>query len=451
MKKLIILSVTLSLILSNTNFGYAQSTTDVFKDTNTHWSKPYINSLVEKNIIKGYPDGTFRPDKELSYQEFTTMLVKAMKQEIDPNAVINAGSDWSKPYIEKAVTLKLTDGTPMPVFTRANTVDMLVKAFEQMETPPLIPNIDKYVSDIADYQTIPHLQRENVKKAYAYQLVSGSDGGNFNPSSTLTRAEGTTLIMKLIDPSLRTTPGNQGIGNVDNLKLIAVKVQDDVVSKPKKTYNQAFQMGGKAFVDLSFIEEQLRLETSTTENGNITIKTYQKTLGINADGTASYNGKTAVVGYKVLNDIPYIAISDVAKLFGYKGSFDSGFKTYTVVRPLFPIYHDYMYVLDFKFDKYWNDKSGQTVEMVVYYVKRTGYNYAHKFTYANRDQLMADGRFVMTDKNGKDISEYPHKDGTISQFYDIYNKTKLKQVETIKLAYFDGDWDTFWIFKNPLK
>ena len=35
-----------------------------------NWAEPFIRALVEKDIIKGYPDGTFKPDRPVTRAEF---------------------------------------------------------------------------------------------------------------------------------------------------------------------------------------------------------------------------------------------------------------------------------------------------------------------------------------------------------------------------------------------
>ncbi|WP_025641201.1 S-layer homology domain-containing protein [Schnuerera ultunensis] len=46
----------------------------IFHDSRGHWAIEEINTYVKREIIYGYPDGTFRPDKKISRREFVTML-----------------------------------------------------------------------------------------------------------------------------------------------------------------------------------------------------------------------------------------------------------------------------------------------------------------------------------------------------------------------------------------
>jgi hypothetical protein len=48
-----------------------------FSDVKNHWAKAAIAWAMDKKIVSGYPDGTFRPDQQVSEAEFLTMFVNA--------------------------------------------------------------------------------------------------------------------------------------------------------------------------------------------------------------------------------------------------------------------------------------------------------------------------------------------------------------------------------------
>ncbi|MBQ4410283.1 MAG: S-layer homology domain-containing protein [Firmicutes bacterium] len=41
----------------------------------THWAYKYVEAAADAGFINGYPDGTFRPDRNVSYDEAITMIV----------------------------------------------------------------------------------------------------------------------------------------------------------------------------------------------------------------------------------------------------------------------------------------------------------------------------------------------------------------------------------------
>ncbi len=37
-----------------------------FKDTKGHWAEDTIDEMADKGILNGYPDGTFRPNENMT-------------------------------------------------------------------------------------------------------------------------------------------------------------------------------------------------------------------------------------------------------------------------------------------------------------------------------------------------------------------------------------------------
>jgi len=49
-----------------------------FTDIDNHWASEYIYALVNRGILSGYPDKTFRPDNEVTRGEYLTLLFKTV-------------------------------------------------------------------------------------------------------------------------------------------------------------------------------------------------------------------------------------------------------------------------------------------------------------------------------------------------------------------------------------
>ena len=75
-----------------------------FKDVEaTRWSAGYIGIAAGQGLIKGYPDGTFKPANQVSYAEAITMLVRALgyKDEF-------LSGQWPANYLAKAGEKEIT-------------------------------------------------------------------------------------------------------------------------------------------------------------------------------------------------------------------------------------------------------------------------------------------------------------------------------------------------------
>lgn len=65
----------LALATGLTQIAHASSFTDV---SDTHWARPYIEELSSAGVLKGFPDGTFKPNDPVSLSE-TFSLIKGIK------------------------------------------------------------------------------------------------------------------------------------------------------------------------------------------------------------------------------------------------------------------------------------------------------------------------------------------------------------------------------------
>lgn len=102
------------------------SATCGFKDVGCiTWFSPYVNVAVEKKVIAGYPDKTFRPDKTINFAEAAKMVLVANGYSVTPGT----GASWYKPYIDKLKELDDVPETvtsPSQLLTRAEMVSLIV-------------------------------------------------------------------------------------------------------------------------------------------------------------------------------------------------------------------------------------------------------------------------------------------------------------------------------------
>ncbi|MGE5702595.1 MAG: S-layer homology domain-containing protein [Clostridia bacterium] len=103
----------------------------IFKDLPAnHWASGYINLAVSQGIIKGYPDGTFKPNNTVKVAEALTVYVQGLKINVKPSAT----SQWYTPYLLEANKVDLYDAKEAPT---ANAKRDVISKFTDryMETP----------------------------------------------------------------------------------------------------------------------------------------------------------------------------------------------------------------------------------------------------------------------------------------------------------------------------
>lgn len=205
MKKVICLI--LALMLSVNFIGaYADDTTgnlsDIVVNGKQHWAYDTIMKAANTNIIVGYPDGTFRPNNNVEVDAYIKMVICALGNNFE-----NGMDYWASPFIEKAIELKLLDSNEFNTYRRSITREeaamIIVQALATTEELPSEEQINKYKAMVPDYIQISDKYKQHVLYAYATGMITGDTKGNFNPKDNLTRAEAATVIMRLLDESLR--------------------------------------------------------------------------------------------------------------------------------------------------------------------------------------------------------------------------------------------------------
>jgi len=128
------------LILLFSLFPLAASMSQsVFPDLpNDYWANLQIQKLVEDGILHGYPDGRFQPEGTITRAEIATMLTSFFHWETDPSSAASftdlPPGHWATSPIAAAQTRGILKGYPDGTFrpegslTKAETVALIIRA-----------------------------------------------------------------------------------------------------------------------------------------------------------------------------------------------------------------------------------------------------------------------------------------------------------------------------------
>ena len=99
--------------------------------TEAHWAKGYISFAAGKDWVKGYPDGSFQPEGNITYAEIATVLVRYL-------GVDTMGFSYPVDYIAKAFEMGLMKDLPAieeykQAATRQNMFQMLYNTISQRD------------------------------------------------------------------------------------------------------------------------------------------------------------------------------------------------------------------------------------------------------------------------------------------------------------------------------
>lgn len=152
-----------------------------FSDTQNHWSSGYVAIANGTGLVIGYPDGTFKPDQVLTYDEVYTMVIRALGY---TDASIKG--TWPTNFKVKAIDLGLTDDVKMATSAadRGGVAQALYNALDANQVSVDADNnvtnvvkgtvaqllIDKIANKVTIDEVLPkHIDADN--KAYYGDIV----------------------------------------------------------------------------------------------------------------------------------------------------------------------------------------------------------------------------------------------------------------------------------------
>lgn len=189
-----------------------------------NWAEGAILEMSAKGILKGYPDGTFRPGETLTYGEFIKMAVVLSGE--DPGNAAGEETHWAENYYRTAGGKKLFLPHQIPEVR-------LDFPIPRSDMALIIANLPGE-TEIRDYDaiqdTITDISPETrnqpaIIKAYAAGILTGYPDHTFRPDAFLTRAESAVVLQRWSDPAKRRPPAGSRGRVLDNFRE-AVKNAD---------------------------------------------------------------------------------------------------------------------------------------------------------------------------------------------------------------------------------
>ena len=249
-----------------------------------HWSTGFVNTVAENRLIVGYTDGSFKPEKNVTYAEALTVILRTLDY-----TSADLGDNWPFAYITKANALGLTENLSFDQndsITRANLcviIDRALRTELNKSSNKLISKLDVTVSDevllIATKNEDSSLAIDEVKTSIGtYKLAY--DNLEF---STLSKSK---LILN------------------DESEIIGF---EDVVIPKKQITSVERIVDNEIYFDTGSSAKRLGITDTTYVYNDGLISNYgaQKALIEEASAVAFLYDKAGNIEYLVVNDVSY--------------------------------------------------------------------------------------------------------------------------------------------------
>jgi hypothetical protein len=149
--------------------------------TTSHWAYNAVNWSVNNHVVSGYPDGTFKPDQNVTQSELLAMLLKAYKTSVAQPA---EGKSWDADYINYARENNWT------------LLDDTGNSINRGQIATLLTNAAGHNYDFND--SIQYLLDSGLSNGKTSPTVEG-----YQAADLLTRAEAITFI-RMVTVNLNT-------------------------------------------------------------------------------------------------------------------------------------------------------------------------------------------------------------------------------------------------------
>lgn len=199
-----ILSLILAFLLLAPSALASHAFSDVWNSNEYHDATAYLKA---KEVISGFPDGTFKPNLEIKRVEALkillestgTLIPEVSKTETAGFKDVYAGQ-WYVKYIKKAKNLGIVKGYSDGTFRPTEVVKL-------SETLKMLFETHKDVSNLYNFDPLPELPSDvmstdwyasYVRKALFLGLIKKDSGGKVYPGKALNRGKFAEIFQKLL-------------------------------------------------------------------------------------------------------------------------------------------------------------------------------------------------------------------------------------------------------------
>ncbi|MDJ0695377.1 DUF1565 domain-containing protein [Mastigocoleus sp. MO_188.B34] len=172
------------------------------RDISGHWAEIFIQELVKLDIVKGYPDLTFKPDVTMTRAQYAALLVKAFNPPAKREAIKFKDvkeNFWANGVIQQAYEGGFLSGFPDRTFHPNQNIQRVQVIVSLVNGLKLLGGVENNLNYFNDRGNIPQYAKEEVATAVEKQLIVNYPNlQQLNPTRDATRAEVAVMVYQAL-------------------------------------------------------------------------------------------------------------------------------------------------------------------------------------------------------------------------------------------------------------
>ena len=234
MKKLVSLMLSLVMVCSMSVSVFAAPAVKGFSDVpKGHWAHNSIMEMVEQGIFAGTtaPDANgialFSPDSTMTRAQFITLISRVCdlsfgemgaKAEEMASYELWYEADWHR-CVDAGIIEESEFGGLDGMSKAITREEMALLIYRTLDYQGEDVYFDMDLMEIPDWEKIDSSYVEGVLVCYEKGILVGVDSvGSFNPKGILTRAQGATVLYRVLNEDARNVPGMK-VRDIPSLNL----------------------------------------------------------------------------------------------------------------------------------------------------------------------------------------------------------------------------------------
>ncbi len=213
MKKITSIIIVLILIMSMSAHAEEASLVDI---KSTDWFYSNVSELMDYGLISGYPDNTFKPQNPVQIDEFLKMVIVGAGYE---PKLVPESTYWAEGYILKAKELGIVDDTFIDDYrfhlTREKAARIIVNTLSLNESKPSSGYDKHIINAMFDYHLISDSFKQDMLDCYGFGIMQGNERVEMRPQETITRAETTAVILRMMNKEKRLAVEFDGVKSIE--------------------------------------------------------------------------------------------------------------------------------------------------------------------------------------------------------------------------------------------